>query len=155
MKARNDRVKALLMRRYGRQEERGSQSEQQTRRIEVYCVSSNAYHDATKLQNRRLSSPLGATDKDAAVEQMMANSGILQLRKFIQGIPSQSQIEETRHFLETRLADLLQKFGLWLHGSVADLAANQPAAKEFIRELQTELKAVRKALIGFRNSRSS
>ena len=74
---------------------------------------------------------------------MLRSSGILEMRDFIQGIPSKSQIAETRHFLNTRLLTLLEKTDMWLNASVPGMAANQPAAPGFVQELQTELKTVR------------
>lgn len=74
---------------------------------------------------------------------MLQSSGIPDLRDFIKGIPSKSQIAETEHFLNTRLLTLLEKIDMWLNASVPGMAANQPAAQGFAQELQTELKTVR------------
>jgi hypothetical protein len=74
---------------------------------------------------------------------MLRSSGIPELRDFIQGIPSKSQIAETRHFLNTQLLTLLEKTDMWLNASVPGVAANQPAAPGFVQELLTELKTVR------------
>jgi hypothetical protein len=81
-------------------------------------------------------------DSILAANQNIRSSGIPDLRCFIQGIPSDSQVAETRHFLKTRLLTLIEKTELWLNASVSEMAANQPATGGFVEELQTELKNV-------------
>ena len=139
--ARNKHVKKQLIRHYA--------SQRQIRTINVYCVSNTLYLEAanqlTRVQqsnrNRRRLSNI--EDRTSAANQKLRSSGILDLRYFIQGIPSESQVVETRHFLNTRLLTLLEKIDMWLNASVPGMAANQPATQGFVEELQAELKTVR------------
>jgi hypothetical protein len=139
--ARNEHVKTHLMRHYA--------SQRQIRTINVSCVSNTLYREAANQQarvqqnirNRRRSSNI--SDRTSAAEQMLRSSGIPELRDFIQGIPSKSQIAETRHFLNTRLLTLLEKTNMWLNASVPQMAEEQPPAPGFVQELQIELKTVR------------
>jgi hypothetical protein len=141
--ARNEHVKEHLTRHY--------EPQRLVRTIDAYCVSNTLYRKAAghrarnqqNANNRRRSSNIHINDRNSAANQMDISSGIPQLRDFIQGIPLDSQISETRHFLDTRLVTLLEKADLWLNASVAELAANQAAAPGFVQELQTELKIVR------------
>lgn len=120
--------------------------QRQTRTIDVYCVSNKLYREASDLQEtnncRRSSNEARTNDKVSAANQMRQSSGIPELRDFIKGIPSKSQIAETRHFLKTRLLSLLEKTNLWLNASVPGVAANQPAAPEFVQGLRDGLKTV-------------
>lgn len=139
--ARNEHVKRQLMRHY--------HSQSQIRTINAYCVSNTLYLKAsnqlTRVQqssrNRRRSS--NTEDRTSAANQMLRSSGIPDLRNFILGIPSKSQVVETKHFLDTRLLTLFEKIDMWLYASVPEMAANQPVARGFVEELQTELKTVR------------
>lgn len=138
--ARNQHVKRQLMMHYA--------AKSPTRKIAIFCVSNKLYREACNqksrielsMQNRRRSSNL--TERNSAANQMLASSGICELRDYCQGIPSSSQIKETRHFLNTRLVKLLEKTEIWLTASVAGVAANQQAAPGFLGELQAELKNV-------------
>jgi hypothetical protein len=139
--ARNEHVKQQIMTHYA--------SQRQTRTINVYCVSNTLYLKAVNLQtpvqqgnrNRRRLSNI--EDKTAAANQMLRSSGIPDLRYFVQGIPSESQVVETKHFLDTQLLTLIEKIEMWLTASVPGMAANQPATQGFVEELQAELKTVR------------
>jgi hypothetical protein len=139
--ARNEHVKRQLIRHYA--------SQRQIRTINVYCVSNTLYRDAVSQltpveQSNRNRRPLSnVEDRTAAANQKLRSSGIPDLRSFIQGIPSESQVAETRHFLNTRLLTLFEKIDMWLTASVPGMAANQPAAQGFVEELQAELKTVR------------
>jgi hypothetical protein len=137
--ARNKHIKARVIDHYS--------SRNRERKINVYCVSNKLHADATEIEenindDRRASN---FDEKNLRARQLHESSGIQKLREFVEEIPSKARILETKYFLETRLESLLQKFNLWLNASVADLAANQPAAPEFVQELQTELKRVSKA----------
>jgi hypothetical protein len=137
IKARNDHVKRHLLELYNTQRE--------ARNINVYCVSNYLYKRAVEDQTksrRRLRQSQTSIAQGQRAELDIEISGIPELRDFVQEIPSKSQILETRHFLETKVVALLEKTDMWLNARVPEEAASQPAAPEFIRELQSDLKAV-------------
>ncbi|KAG9235237.1 hypothetical protein BJ875DRAFT_459547 [Amylocarpus encephaloides] len=132
--ARNDYVESQLTHRYATQS--------LVRSIRIFCVSNTLYSDAIAAQtdaNRRRSSINVTDDKVAIAKQKMITSGIPQLQDYVRGIPSESQIAETRHFLKTRILTLFEKSEMWLNANVQDMAAAQPAAPEFVLELQENL----------------
>jgi hypothetical protein len=79
--------------------------------------------------------------RNLAIQAKLDGSGIIELREFCQGIPSRSQIAETRHFLNTRVLDLLQKVELWCNARDASEDRRQ-APVEILLTLQTKLKNV-------------
>ncbi|KAF4625419.1 hypothetical protein G7Y89_g12745 [Cudoniella acicularis] len=138
MSARNEHVKRHLQRHYAAQ--------RRIRTISVFCVSNTLYNRATNeririsesIRNRRRS--FNIDDRNSAAEKKLQSSGIPELQNFVKRIPSESQVKETRHFLETRLLTLLEKTNMWLSASVPEMAASQPAAPGFVQELQSDLK---------------
>jgi hypothetical protein len=139
--ARNQHVRRLLRTTY----ETGTQ----TRRIEIFCVSNNLYGEA-QAEGRELEARIrrpgrrttNATEQNQAIQAKLDGSGIDRLRDFCQDIPSRSQIAETRHFLNTRVLDLLQKVELWCNARDASEDRRQ-APVELLRTLQAKLKSVR------------
>lgn len=133
--ARNQHVERLLRTRY----ETGTQA----RKIEIFCVSNNLYSEARNLE-ARITQPGRRRTTNAmvlAVQAKLDGSGILRLREFCQNIPSRSQIAETRHFLNTRVLDLLQKVELWCNAR--DASENRRRAPaQALGELQDKLKNV-------------
>jgi hypothetical protein len=69
------------------------------------------------------------TDKIQAAGQMQESSGIPLLRVITQSITHRAHIEETRHFLNTRLRTLVEKTDLWLTGNTETLSINQSVAR--------------------------
>ncbi|OBT38703.1 hypothetical protein VE00_10646 [Pseudogymnoascus sp. WSF 3629] len=136
--ARNQHVRRLLRTTY----ETGTQ----TRRIEIFCVSNNLYGEA-QAEGRELEARIrrpgrrttNATEQNQAIQAKLDGSGIDRLRDFCQDIPSRSQIAETRHFLNTRVLDLLQKVELWCNARDASEDRRQ-APVELLRTLQAKLK---------------
>jgi hypothetical protein len=130
--ARNEHVKGEIRSRY--------RTRQPDRVLNVHCVSSTLYWiGEKKKRTARRSTPDLFSDRRSAGLQMLENSGIPALREFIQEMPSKFHVSETRHFLETRLLDLLQKVGIWLNARVVDVAANQPIAPGLLQDLQHQL----------------
>ncbi|KFZ11693.1 hypothetical protein V502_07457 [Pseudogymnoascus sp. VKM F-4520 (FW-2644)] len=136
--ARNQHVSRLLRTSY----ETGTQ----TRNIEVFCVSNNLYGEA-QTEGRELEARIrrpgrritSATERNLAIQAKLEGSGIIRLQEFCQGIPSRSQIAETRHFLNTRVLDLLQKVELWCNAR--DASENrQQAPIELLHTLQAKLR---------------
>lgn len=134
--ARNEHVKRQIRQHY--------ESQGYLRSINVYCVGNVLYSKAVERQQRarNVQSLSHKEDLTSAADQMFRSSGIPDLQHFIQGIPSNSQVAETRHFLNTRLVTLLEKIELWLNASVPGMAASQLATQAFVEEIQTELKTV-------------
>ncbi|OBT77048.1 hypothetical protein VF21_02905 [Pseudogymnoascus sp. 05NY08] len=136
--ARNQHVRRLLRTTY----ETGTQ----TRRIEIFCVSNNLYGEA-QAEGRELEARIrrpgrrttSATEQNQAIQAKLDGSGIDRLRGFCQDIPSRSQIAETRHFLNTRVLDLLQKVELWCNARDASEDRRQ-APVELLRVLQAKLR---------------
>ncbi|OBT58322.1 hypothetical protein VE04_00743 [Pseudogymnoascus sp. 24MN13] len=136
--ARNQHVRRLLRTTY--------ETRTQTRRIEIFCVSNNLYGEA-QAEGRELDARIkrpgrrttNATEQNQAIQAKLDGSGIDQLRDFCQGIPSRSQIAETRHFLNTRVLDLLQKVELWCNARSASEDHRQ-APVELLRALQAKLR---------------
>jgi hypothetical protein len=133
--ARNQHVKRQLLTNYDAQT--------RIRKIDVFCVSNSLYREGneemTKIARRTSGN---VVEKTAAAQQVLSSSCIRELRDFCQGIPSRSQIMETKHFLNTRLIALFEKTELWLNASVAGVAANRQAPPAYLTELQAELKMV-------------
>jgi hypothetical protein len=138
--ARNQHVRRLLRTIY--------ETRTQTRRIEIFCVSNNLYGEA-QAEGRELDARIkrpgrrttNATEQNQAIQAKLDGSGIDLLRDFCQGIPSRSQIAETRHFLNTRVLDLLQKVELWCNARSASEDHRQ-APVELLRALQAKLRNV-------------
>lgn len=80
-------------------------------------------------------------EQSQAIEAKRDGSGVIRLQEFCQNIPSRSQIAETRHFLNTRVLDLLQKIELWCSARGASEDRRQ-APVELLRTLQTNLRDV-------------
>ncbi|OBT66790.1 hypothetical protein VE03_03995 [Pseudogymnoascus sp. 23342-1-I1] len=136
--ARNQHVRRLLRTSY--------ETKTQARKIEIFCVSNNLYGEA-QAEGRELEArkrrpgrrATSATEQNQAIQAKLDGSGIDRLREFCQGIPSRSQIAETRHFLNTRVLDLLQKVELWCNARDASEDRGQ-APVELLRTLQAKLK---------------
>ena len=130
--ARNDHVKNHLLRRYGR-----------VRTIHSFCVSNKLYGECRRPRNR--SGPRRSSnnqDKAQAIEQKLESSGIPELREFCLGIPIKAHIEETQHFLDTRLKSLVEKTELWLTANMAEISVNPESTQEILTMCQDELKTV-------------
>ncbi|KFY43837.1 hypothetical protein V494_01801 [Pseudogymnoascus sp. VKM F-4513 (FW-928)] len=80
-----------------------------------------------------------ATEQFEAIRAKQDGSGIIRLREFCQGIPSRSQIAETRHFLNTRVLNLLEKVELWCNARDVSEDRRQ-APVERLHTLQRTLK---------------
>lgn len=143
--ARNHHVSGLLRARY--------ETQSQIRRIEIFCVSNSLYGEA-QAQRRDLEARLRTSAasgrqsnagviaaKTAAIQAKIDGSGIAQLREYCQNIPSRSQIVETRHFLNTKVLELVQKVGLWYSARSASENSRQ-APPEVLNRLQAGLRAV-------------
>ncbi|KAL5349513.1 hypothetical protein ACLOAV_005808 [Pseudogymnoascus australis] len=136
--ARNQHVRRLLRSNY--------ESGTQTRNIEIFCVSNHLYSEAQaegrKLEARRRQSGghTSADERNQAIQAKLDGSGIIELQAFCQDIPSRSQIAETRHFLNTRVLDLLQKVELWCNARDTSEDRRQ-APVERLLELQTNLES--------------
>ncbi|KFX86752.1 hypothetical protein V490_08886 [Pseudogymnoascus sp. VKM F-3557] len=135
--ARNEHVRRILRSSY--------ETITQTRNIEIFCVSNNLYSEA-QAEGRELEARLmrsrrrtSANERHQAIQAKLDGSGIIELREFCQGIPSRSQIAETRHFLNTRVLDLLQKIELWCNARDTSEDRRQ-APVEILLTLQTKLK---------------
>ncbi|KFY22450.1 hypothetical protein V493_06579 [Pseudogymnoascus sp. VKM F-4281 (FW-2241)] len=117
----------------------------QARNIEIFCVSNSLYSEAQaegrELEARRRQPGRRATsvtERHQAIQAKLDGSGIIELQEFCQDIPSRSQIAETRHFLNTRVLDLLQKVELWCNARDTSEDRRQ-APVEILRRLQTKL----------------
>ncbi|OBT49128.1 hypothetical protein VE00_00035 [Pseudogymnoascus sp. WSF 3629] len=134
--ARNQHVRRLLRSSY--------ETRTQTRNIEIFCVSNNLYSEAQaegrELEARRMQSGrrTSANERNQAIQAKLDGSGIIELQEFCQDIPSRSQIAETRHFLNTRVLDLLQKVELWCNARDTSEDRRQ-APVEILLALQTKL----------------
>lgn len=73
---------------------------------------------------------------------MKISSCIPELQDFVRGVSSKSQIDETRHFLNTKLVNLVEKAEMWLNANLPGIVATQPSAPEFVLELEADLKQV-------------
>lgn len=82
-----------------------------------------------------------ANERNQAIQAKLDGSGIIELQEFCQDIPSRSQIAETRHFLNTRVLDLLQKVELWCNARDTSEDRRQ-APVEILLALQTKLENV-------------
>jgi hypothetical protein len=82
-----------------------------------------------------------ANERNQAIQAKLDGSGIIELQEFCQDIPSRSQIAETRHFLNTRALDLLQKVELWCNARDTSEDRRQ-APVEILLALQTKLENV-------------
>ena len=83
----------------------------------------------------------GAIEINMAIQEKLEGSGITQLRDFCQDVPSKSQIAETRHFLNTKVLDLLQKVELWCNARDASENRRQAPVGR-LDELQVRLRRV-------------
>ncbi|KFY28271.1 hypothetical protein V491_00545 [Pseudogymnoascus sp. VKM F-3775] len=111
---------------------------------EIFCVSNNLYSEAQaegrELEARRMQSGRrsSANERKQAIQAKLDGSGIIELQEFCQDIPSRSQIAETRHFLNTRVVDLLQKVE-FLCNARDTSEYRRKAPVEILLALQTKL----------------
>ncbi|CAG8972215.1 hypothetical protein HYALB_00010994 [Hymenoscyphus albidus] len=140
MSCRNKHVEESFRARY--------RSQKLQRKISIFCVSNTLYQRGIDLQerteraqrrNQRLSN-IGA--RTSAAKQKLDSSGIPAVYEFISRIPSNSQTEETKHYLNARVLTLIQQIGLWLNARVAGEEAIEPGASGRINEIQTELRGI-------------
>ncbi|CAG8958124.1 hypothetical protein HYFRA_00000470 [Hymenoscyphus fraxineus] len=140
MSCRNKHVEESFRARY--------RSQKLQRKISIFCVSNTLYQRGIDLQerteraqrrNQRLSN-IGA--RTSAAKQKLESSGIPAVYEFISRIPSNSQTEETKHYLNARVLTLIQQIGLWLNARVAGEEAIEPGAPGRINEIQTELRGI-------------
>lgn len=87
--ARNEHVKVGLQKAYASKVPEG--------KLEVFCVSNILYETFTKKGN----------------SDMVAGSGIPELRRFCHSIAADAQLLEAKHFLKSKLASLFSSLDLW------------------------------------------